>query len=48
MESAQYWINQIRTSERPDALVLCYHGGFERDPATGEPTEPLTGENQGS
>ncbi|GAA0385938.1 bifunctional UDP-sugar hydrolase/5'-nucleotidase [Paenibacillus motobuensis] len=47
LESAQYWINQIRTSERPDALVLCYHGGFERDPATGEPTEPLTGENQG-
>ena len=33
--------------ERPDVVVVSYHGGFERDLETGEPTEPLTGENQG-
>ncbi|WNS44012.1 bifunctional UDP-sugar hydrolase/5'-nucleotidase [Paenibacillus sp. MMS20-IR301] len=47
LESAQSWIARIREQEQPDALVVCYHGGFERDPLTGEPTEPLTGENQG-
>lgn len=26
---------------------MAYHGGFERDLQTGEPTEVLTGENQG-
>lgn len=47
LESGQRWINHIRENERPDAVVVCYHGGFERDPATGDPTEPQTGENQG-
>lgn len=47
LETAQSWIAHIREKEQPDALVVCYHGGFERDPLTGEPTEPLTGENQG-
>lgn len=30
-----------------DKIIVCYHGGLEKDPATGEPTEPLTGENVG-
>ncbi|MGC8954897.1 MAG: 5'-nucleotidase C-terminal domain-containing protein [Fervidobacterium sp.] len=30
-----------------DVLIVSYHGGLERDPATGNPTEPLVGENQG-
>ncbi|TVY01368.1 bifunctional metallophosphatase/5'-nucleotidase [Cohnella terricola] len=47
LETARRWIAHIRDTERPDAVVVCYHGGFERDPATGEATEPLTGENQG-
>ncbi|WP_019007187.1 bifunctional metallophosphatase/5'-nucleotidase [Cohnella laeviribosi] len=47
LESARRWIAHIREAERPDAVVVCYHGGFERDLATGEPAEPLTGENQG-
>jgi len=47
LESTRRWIADIRESERPDAVVVCYHGGFERDPITGEATEPLTGENQG-
>lgn len=45
--SSEKWITHIRQKENPDAVVVCYHGGFERDPATGEATEPLTGENQG-
>ncbi|MCM3783739.1 bifunctional metallophosphatase/5'-nucleotidase [Neobacillus mesonae] len=47
LASAEKWIKHIRTTELPDAVVVCYHGGFERDPLTGEATEPLTGENQG-
>ncbi len=30
-----------------DFIIGVYHGGLERDPDTGEPTEWLTGENQG-
>jgi 2',3'-cyclic-nucleotide 2'-phosphodiesterase / 3'-nucleotidase len=41
------WVQQIRKKERPDILIASYHGGFERDLETGEPTESLTGENQG-
>ncbi|MEO3947349.1 bifunctional UDP-sugar hydrolase/5'-nucleotidase [Gorillibacterium sp. CAU 1737] len=47
LASTRRWIAHIRETERPDAIVVCYHGGFERDPATGDTTEPLTGENQG-
>ncbi|AIQ41667.1 bifunctional UDP-sugar hydrolase/5'-nucleotidase [Paenibacillus sp. FSL R7-0297] len=47
LETARSWINHIRKNEQPDALVVSYHGGFECDPLTGNPTEPLTGENQG-
>ncbi|WIV21326.1 bifunctional UDP-sugar hydrolase/5'-nucleotidase [Paenibacillus polygoni] len=47
LASAQEWITHIRITEQPDAIVVCYHGGFECDPVTGKATEPLTGENQG-
>ena len=30
-----------------DLVIVCYHGGFERDLETGQPTELLTGENEG-
>ena len=30
-----------------DYIIVCYHGGFERDLDSGEPTESLTGENEG-
>ncbi|WP_404451183.1 bifunctional metallophosphatase/5'-nucleotidase [Virgibacillus necropolis] len=45
--SLQYWVNQIRKTEKPDLLIVSYHGGIERDIETGEATEALTGENQG-
>lgn len=40
------WVQHIREVEKPDILIASYHGGFERDLETGEPTEALTGENQ--
>lgn len=47
LEAAKYWVEQIKSTEQTDAIIVSYHGGFERNPATGEATEPLTGENQG-
>lgn len=41
------WVQHIHQTENPDILIASYHGGFERDLETGEPTEQLTGENQG-
>ncbi|WP_231514892.1 bifunctional metallophosphatase/5'-nucleotidase [Oceanobacillus salinisoli] len=41
------WVRKIRDTEKPDILIASYHGGLERDLETGEPTEVLTGENQG-
>lgn len=33
--------------EKADIVVVSYHGGFEKDLHTGQPTETLTGENEG-
>lgn len=46
-EALKEWVAYIHRTEKPDILIASYHGGFERDLETGEPTEPLTGENQG-
>lgn len=46
-ETTKWWVNYIHEHEKPDVMVVSYHGGFERDLETGEPTENLTGENQG-
>ncbi|CAG9620563.1 bifunctional metallophosphatase/5'-nucleotidase [Sutcliffiella rhizosphaerae] len=46
-ESTKKWVNFIQINENPDLLVVSYHGGFERDPLSGQQTETLTGENQG-
>lgn len=47
LKSTKKWVELIRERENPDLLIVSYHGGFERDPVTGELTENLTGENQG-
>ncbi|UFT99075.1 bifunctional metallophosphatase/5'-nucleotidase [Radiobacillus kanasensis] len=47
LETAKVWVAKIRKEENPDVMVVSYHGGFERDLDTGEPTERLTRENQG-
>jgi 2',3'-cyclic-nucleotide 2'-phosphodiesterase/3'-nucleotidase len=46
-ETAKKWVHFLREQEKVDLVVVAYHGGFERDLDTGEPTETLTGENQG-
>ncbi|WP_018750163.1 bifunctional metallophosphatase/5'-nucleotidase [Paenibacillus sanguinis] len=48
LETVKAWVPRIRDEERPDLLIVSYHGGFECDLDTGEPSERLTGENQGS
>ncbi|AEI45387.1 bifunctional metallophosphatase/5'-nucleotidase [Paenibacillus mucilaginosus] len=45
--SAQRWVRHLREAEGADIVIAAYHGGFERDLFSGQPTEPLTGENQG-
>ncbi|HHI3604680.1 TPA: bifunctional UDP-sugar hydrolase/5'-nucleotidase, partial [Bacillus anthracis] len=47
LETTQNWVSYIREHEKPDLLVVAYHGGFERNLQNGVPTEVLTGENQG-
>ncbi|MDZ5474029.1 bifunctional UDP-sugar hydrolase/5'-nucleotidase [Bacillus sp. 31A1R] len=46
LEATKHWVKYIQEKETYDILVVSYHGGFERDLVTGEPTEALTGENQ--
>lgn len=45
VETAKNYVPYLR--EQADIVVISYHGGFERDLVTGEPTELLTGENEG-
>ena len=47
IDSANKWLEIMKTREATDVNIVAYHGGFERDLETGEPTETLTGENQG-
>ncbi|MGM0844381.1 MAG: bifunctional metallophosphatase/5'-nucleotidase [Bacillota bacterium] len=47
LETAKNWVAHIRENENPDILIVSYHGGFENDPESGEPTEHPTSENQG-
>ncbi|TQR18620.1 bifunctional metallophosphatase/5'-nucleotidase [Psychrobacillus soli] len=47
LQDTKKWVAHIKEQENPDVLIVSYHGGFERDIVTGEPTEKLTGENQG-
>lgn len=47
IEAANKWIQVLKEQEQVDVVIVSYHGGFERHLTTGEPTEPLTGENQG-
>lgn len=47
LAATKKWVTYIQQEEKPDVMIVAYHGGFERDLQTGEPTESLTGENQG-
>ncbi|MBL1228237.1 bifunctional metallophosphatase/5'-nucleotidase [Enterococcus sp. BWB1-3] len=45
IQTAKKYIPKLR--QMADLVIVCYHGGFERDLETGEATEVLTGENEG-
>jgi 2',3'-cyclic-nucleotide 2'-phosphodiesterase/3'-nucleotidase len=45
VEIAKLYVEALR--DIADIMIVAYHGGLERDHATGNPTEPLVGENQG-
>lgn len=45
LETAKKYVPYLR--QQADLVLVSYHGGFERDFETGEPTEALTGENEG-
>ena len=47
LETAKKICQQIRENEEADYVIGVYHGGFEADPDSGEPTENLSGENEG-
>lgn len=47
VEYAKKWVRYLKDNEKADIIVVAYHGGFERDIESGEPTENLTGENVG-
>ncbi|MGG5309729.1 bifunctional metallophosphatase/5'-nucleotidase [Enterococcus sp. DIV1304_2] len=46
VETAKKYVPLLR--ELADLVVVAYHGGFEKDLTTNEPTEAMTGENEGS
>lgn len=46
-DAARRTVQMIRDCEQVDAVIGVYHGGFERDLQSGEPTEVLNGENLG-
>lgn len=45
VDTAREYVPQLR--ESVDVLIVAYHGGFERDLKSGEPTEELVRENVG-
>lgn len=46
VETLEHYLPEVK--QNSDIVVVSYHGGFERDLETGEPTEALTGENEAS
>lgn len=46
LKSIQHWITFIKTNEKPDYLIVAYHGGFSEDPLTGAIFQERIGENE--
>lgn len=46
VETARRTVRTIQRLEKPDFIICLYHGGFEKDPVTGEPMDGIPGENQ--
>lgn len=48
LAAVQKYVPILKEEEQCDAVIVAYHGGYERSLTTNEPTERLTGENEGS
>ncbi len=46
VQTAQEYVDLLK-SQGVDVIIIGYHGGLERNPSNGQPTEELTGENEG-
>ncbi len=46
VKTAQKYVDLLKSMD-VDVIIVGYHGGLERNPANGKPTEELTGENEG-
>ncbi|MGC8703989.1 MAG: 5'-nucleotidase C-terminal domain-containing protein [Athalassotoga sp.] len=46
VQTAQKYVDLLK-SQGVDVIIIGYHGGLERNPSNGQPTEELTGENEG-
>ncbi|WP_168193905.1 bifunctional UDP-sugar hydrolase/5'-nucleotidase [Lysinibacillus sp. SGAir0095] len=46
LKALQHWVEVVKTSEKPDYLIVSYHGGFTEDPTTGTVFQERVGENQ--
>lgn len=46
--TCEKYVPILKNEENCDAIIVAYHGGYERSLETFEPTEKLTGENEGS
>lgn len=46
LETIQYWVSYVKTYEKPDYLIVAYHGGFSEDLITGAIYQERIGENQ--
>ena len=48
IEAIRYWVTYIKEHEKPDYLIVSYHGGFSEDPVSGVIFQDRIGENQGN
>lgn len=46
LKALQYWVNYVKTNEKPDYLIVSYHGGVTEDPLSGTVYQERIGENQ--
>lgn len=47
VDTAKKWVSYLKSSEQADVIIVSYHGGLEKNPATLEPIGQNNGENQG-
>lgn len=48
LEACEKYVPILKNEENCDAIIVAYHGGYERSLENFEATEKLTGENEGS